>query len=321
MPRIRTIKPEFWSSPSTAQASAVARLAYIAMWNWADDYGRGTANLKELEGFIFPNDDVETLSQGNSRNFLDVVQEVADVFDVTFYEVSGRPYFVIHSWDRHQVTQRRAKSKFPPLEEAETVLDLGSTGKSRKFLDAVKEVAANPRIGTGEQGNRGTGDIHTPSNADRELDDAASRSGAPGGACSAEPSDRDRKRRSRYSTRFEEWYQHWPRKVGKREAARAFDAALKRVGFDELVDATKRHAEAWRQAGTETRFIPHPATWLRRDGWDDELDAPKNAREGASRGSSDGSRPSDWLGGFDASGGDLGPFVIDQPPLDERSDP
>ncbi|MGX0118193.1 hypothetical protein [Corynebacterium otitidis] len=176
MPRIRTIKPEFWSSPSTAKASAVARLTYIAMWNWADDYGRGTANLKELEGFIFPNDDVETLSQGSCRNFLDVVNEVADIFDVTFYEVSGRPYFVIHSWDRHQATPRRTKSKFPPLEDAETVLDLGSTGKCSKLHDTVNEVAANCSTGTGEQGNRGTG-IHTPPVVPPSRDDASDRDG------------------------------------------------------------------------------------------------------------------------------------------------
>ena len=40
MPRIRTIKPEFWDSPGTASASLRIRLLFIAMWNWADDHGR-----------------------------------------------------------------------------------------------------------------------------------------------------------------------------------------------------------------------------------------------------------------------------------------
>ncbi|EUA31270.1 bacteriophage gp78 domain protein [Mycobacterium xenopi 3993] len=43
MPRIRTIKPEFWDSPDTAAADLRTRLLYIAMWNWADDYGIGDA--------------------------------------------------------------------------------------------------------------------------------------------------------------------------------------------------------------------------------------------------------------------------------------
>ena len=325
MPRIRTIKPEFWSSPGIEELEPRWRLLYIAMWQWADDFGRGTAEPRELAAFAFPREDI---SVGEIRRGLGGIRRT---FDVDFYYVARRPFYSIPSWSLHQKVDARSKrSRYPAPEDGEPFDPLNGQviGHSAASSADPAGVSADPagvsadstpwNRGTGEQGNR---DTHTPSNADRELDDAANRGGAPGGACSAEPSDRDRKRRSRYSTRFEEWYQHWPRKVGKREAARAFDAALKRVGFDELVDATKRHAEAWRQAGTETRFIPHPATWLRRDGWDDELDAPKNAREGASRGSSDGSRPSDWLGGFDASGGDLGPFVIDQPPLDERSDP
>jgi hypothetical protein len=39
VPRIRSIKPEFWDSPSTASASVRVRLLFIAMWNWADDHG------------------------------------------------------------------------------------------------------------------------------------------------------------------------------------------------------------------------------------------------------------------------------------------
>ena len=69
MARIRTIKPEFWDSPDTAKAGPWARLCFIALWNWADDYGRGTANLKELEGFIFPNDCIFTDRSGNTVQF------------------------------------------------------------------------------------------------------------------------------------------------------------------------------------------------------------------------------------------------------------
>ena len=61
MPRIRNLKPQFWDSPDTARADLACRLLYMAMWNWADDAGRGTANLKELEAFAFPNDDIQTL--------------------------------------------------------------------------------------------------------------------------------------------------------------------------------------------------------------------------------------------------------------------
>ena len=63
MPRIRTIKPEFWSSPGVAKMSPLARLTFIGMWNWADDAGRGTYNPRELMGFIFPNDYEMTVAE------------------------------------------------------------------------------------------------------------------------------------------------------------------------------------------------------------------------------------------------------------------
>lgn len=174
MPRIRTIKPEFWSSPDVAKASAVARLAYIGMWNWADDYGRGTLNLKELEGFIFPNDDIKELSVGTSENFRCVVKEVVDTFGIIIYEVHGRTYYAIPTWADHQRTERKAKSKYPAPEDGENVSDQWSDGSSYTFLRTASEVPTqgggssrkpeHRNRGTGEQGNRGREGVKETSN-------------------------------------------------------------------------------------------------------------------------------------------------------------
>ena len=152
MARIRTIKPEFWSSPSVAKCSAVGRLAFIAMWNWADDHGRGTANLKELEGFIFPNDDIVELSHGKSAHFRDVVAEVATCFDVVFYEADGRTFYEVPTWDTHQRNERRStQSKYPE--------PTGKPAFSWLVAETPSQHTVDPNIsgtGTGEQGNRGT---------------------------------------------------------------------------------------------------------------------------------------------------------------------
>ena len=180
MPRIRTIKPEFWSSPDVAKASAVARLAYIGMWNWADDYGRGTLNLKELEGFIFPNDDIKELSVGTSENFRRVVKEVVDTFGIIIYEVHGRTYYAIPTWADHQRTERKAKSKYPAPEDGENVSDQWSDGSSYTFLRTASEVPTQSggssrkpehrNRGTGEQGNRGREGVKETSNPTGEQD-------------------------------------------------------------------------------------------------------------------------------------------------------
>jgi hypothetical protein len=167
--RIRTIKPEFWDSPDVADASAVARLLFIAMWNWADDAGRGSANLKELEGFAFPNDDVNELSGGKCRSFRHALAEVRDCFGVLFYKVRGRPFYEIPSWRKHQRNERVAKGKFPPSSEGETwdfmSPDQGRGGTSDTLRRDEAEDDGNSSeefgssgTGTGEQGNRGTGE-------------------------------------------------------------------------------------------------------------------------------------------------------------------
>ena len=165
MPRIRTIKPEFWDSPDTAKATAVARLLYIAMWNWADDAGRGTANLKELEGFAFPNDDVAALSGGNSE-LRHVVTEVQNVFGVVFYTVEGRPYYEIPSWIKHQRNERRAQGKHPPSEDG---LSWDVTEAPTSSATPARKSAEDPKssvLGTGEQGNRRTEEPPYPPHAE-----------------------------------------------------------------------------------------------------------------------------------------------------------
>jgi hypothetical protein len=145
MPRIRTIKPEFWDSPGTARASLRGRLFFIAMWNWADDWGIGTANAKQLVGFAFPNDDEVT-----AADFPRLATEVADCYDVQWYEVENRPYFAIPSWDQHQKNERRASKRNPGP-------DQGFSIAAEMRGDSVRSDGKTP-IGTGEQGNRGTGE-------------------------------------------------------------------------------------------------------------------------------------------------------------------
>ncbi len=158
MARIRTIKPEFWDSPSVAKASPWARLLFIAMWNWADDYGRGTANLKELEGFVFPNDDRFWNESGNTVTFRSLMAEVSECFGVVLYEVENRPYFAIPTWDSHQRNEKRAKQSKHP---APPVVEPNS-GEGAEIPSHVADAPRSSGPGTGEQGNRGTGGAQAP---------------------------------------------------------------------------------------------------------------------------------------------------------------
>ena len=126
MARIRNLKPEFWDSPDTAEADLAVRLTYMAMWNWADDSGRGTANLKELEAFAWPNDDVRELPRSSSRtsatqwpNFGAILAEVQRCYGVVFYKVDRRPFYWIPSFQANQSKHFKPDSRLPSVEEGE----------------------------------------------------------------------------------------------------------------------------------------------------------------------------------------------------------
>ena len=216
------------------------------MWNWADDYGRGTANLKELEAFAFPNDTFPVTCSGNTVHFRDAVAEVSEHFDVTFYEVHGRPYYAIPTWEDHQRNERRAKeSKHPGPDHPDALTSGYATGTddARYFRATVAETPNISGTGTGEQGNRGTGE-QTLVPAPR------------GRVTEAEPDG------------FADFYDAYPRKEKRRTAAKAYAAALRRTDPTTILAGAQRFAADPNLP--ERQYIPHPATWLNGDGWDDD---------------------------------------------------
>jgi hypothetical protein len=72
---------------------------------------------------------------------------------------------------------------------------------------------------------------------------------------------------------FERFWEAYPRKVAKKEARRAFARAARTHGAQTLVKQAERWARIWRAAEVAKRFIPHPATWLNGERWDDEPQA------------------------------------------------
>lgn len=148
MPRIRTIKPEFWDSPGTSRASLRGRLFFIALWNWADDWGVGDAHPLRLLSFAFPNDESADVQP---RNFRLLASEVSECFDVQWYEVDGRAFYAIPSWEAHQRTEKKAKRKNPPPDQADSWLYETAAEIPRLNRGKAAEGKGNRK---GEGGNR-----------------------------------------------------------------------------------------------------------------------------------------------------------------------
>lgn len=98
MARIRTIKPDFFTSEDIVGLSPLARLLYIATWMEADREGRmiwrpGTLKLRYL-----PGDDCDVLT---------LAQELIDAGLIVLYEADGAELACIPSFTRHQVINNR----------------------------------------------------------------------------------------------------------------------------------------------------------------------------------------------------------------------
>jgi hypothetical protein len=68
---------------------------------------------------------------------------------------------------------------------------------------------------------------------------------------------------------FESFWSAFPRKVGKKEAARAWGRAKDRPPLADILTAIElqKESEQWKKDGGQ--FIPHPATWLNQGRWAD----------------------------------------------------
>lgn len=69
---------------------------------------------------------------------------------------------------------------------------------------------------------------------------------------------------------FDEFWALYPRKIAKAVARKAW-AKLTPENQLAAARAVHNHVEYWSSKETELEFIPHPATWLNQERWEDEL--------------------------------------------------
>lgn len=90
----------------------------------------------------------------------------------------------------------------------------------------------------------------------------------------------EKKNTSRYTDEFEQFWQAYPRKVGKGAAFKVWKRLNGiRPKIDELVQIIEQHkkTEQWRR--NNGQFVPHPQTWLNQERWNDEINAPSEDPE------------------------------------------
>jgi hypothetical protein len=80
---------------------------------------------------------------------------------------------------------------------------------------------------------------------------------------------------------FDTFWHLYPRRTGKGAARRRFEQALKRTTALSIMNALQAQLRAG-MFSRDPQFVPHPATWLYQDRWEDEVVSSRPAfRNGA----------------------------------------
>jgi hypothetical protein len=147
--RIRSIRPEFWSSEDVAGMDWHTRLVYIGLWSYVDDNGVGRDKERLIVAALFPLDDD---FRESSRRVTGALQHLSSGGQITRYEVDGKPYLHIAAWDKHQRIEKASKAATP--------FRPAKTRKSRSLPGTLPEPSR--RCLPLEKGRRGEGEKNKP---------------------------------------------------------------------------------------------------------------------------------------------------------------
>lgn len=110
MARIRSIKPEFFTSHTLAKVALPARMTFIGLWSHCDDHGRCLDDERLIKASVWPLDDKATPMK--VRQWVDELEAVGLI---VFYQGErGERLLAVTNWTEHQRVPHPGPSRFPP---------------------------------------------------------------------------------------------------------------------------------------------------------------------------------------------------------------
>lgn len=122
---------------------------------------------------------------------------------------------------------------------------------------------------------------HRGGNADETQDDASGNAASVTGALAREEKRREEVIPPASPDGFAEFYEKYPKKVGKPAALKAFRSARVNGHLPELLADIESRITGGEWAPEKQQFIPNPATYLNQRRWEDEKAEPVNQFAGA----------------------------------------
>lgn len=124
MARIRSIKPEVRKSLTVGAWPREVRLAWVYLWGYLDDHGRGVDDMRLVIAECFPLD--RDVTERKMEQWVSLMAEKPEHDPhepppLCRYTVAGRRYFHATKWTLHQKVSHPQKSRIPacPIHEPE----------------------------------------------------------------------------------------------------------------------------------------------------------------------------------------------------------
>jgi len=117
MARNRMIKPEFWSSETLMRVSRDARLTFIGIWNFCDDYGFILRSTRSIIGDVYPYD--ETVTEAKLTGWVNELVEQGLLIPVDY---KNKHLFFVAGWGEHQTVQHKSKRCHVDITDLEQVI-------------------------------------------------------------------------------------------------------------------------------------------------------------------------------------------------------
>ncbi|EJF73138.1 hypothetical protein A462_04876 [Pseudomonas sp. Ag1] len=299
MARIRTIKPEFWSSEQVMECQALTRLLFIGIWNFCDDGGNHPDSEKTIKARVFPGDEI---SSSSIRRMLD---ELSSNGLLAFYEHSGKRYLHVCGWEHQRID--KPTFKYPEFLPALTVdkpqpgeAGNGTDQKPGAAGDSVDDHSANirppldedsstPLLGL-DPGREGMGnrkgedqDQEHVHRRDAPPDAATLKSQTeangqeqlvPDQSASTDPKPMRGIKNGAVDPLegFDQFWKLFPNKKSKKDARTAWGKLKPSVELRQtLMTALSNHCGSrdWTKDGGQ--YVPMASTWLNGERWTDEL--------------------------------------------------
>lgn len=298
----RILKESICTSESLSQLSWFEQVFFDHLIVNCDDYGRMDARPAILKAKLFP------LSTITFQEIETGLQSLVRVGCVQLYESDGKPFLCLPSWSKHQ-SVRAKKSKYPaPVNIIPTDDDAckhlhadeskcpRNPIQSYSYSNAYSEAESNPN----ENENppvvpQGTSEREEIQSNQSDLEQQSESLTVETAQGAGEEKPVDHSMTSVQQKRFKEFWRHYPRKVGKGAAEKAWDKIKPGKALLSLILSAldqQKKCEQWQRENG--RYIPNPSTWLNQKRWEDDIgmnDTPDPDGSSAESGAPPGDPP------------------------------